>query len=206
MTAHELVSSTSPRREPHAAGEPSNCSLMNYLRRYDCLTTAANAGDAVLLATGAGATGAGVAVVLGLLAATAGATAAVSVLVPPAAAAARAACCAAPAARKLPVTVLTADTYGTARQALRGLPISVQAIETGTDKREFVSRHAGTVAVGNGSNDVAMIGAASLSIAVIGPEGAASTVMTAADVVVCNINDALDLLLRPKRITATMRR
>ena len=72
--------------------------------------TAVSAGDGVLLATGAGATGAGAAVAaapLVLLAAGAGAATTAGALAPPAAAATKAACCAAPAAPRptdLPVS------------------------------------------------------------------------------------------------------
>jgi P-type E1-E2 ATPase len=62
------------------------------------------------------------------------------------------------------------------------------------------------VAVGNGSNDVAMLREAAMGIAVLGPEGLAVDTLLAADVVAPNIHDALDLLGDPKRLIATLRR
>ncbi len=107
----------------------------------------------------------------------------------------------------LRVTVLTADTFGTARQALAGLPIEVRLVATGADKLAFLEAlGAGrVVAVGNGRNDAAMIERAALGIAVIGPEGAAAELVRVADVVVTDIRAALDLLLHPLRLTATLR-
>ena len=62
------------------------------------------------------------------------------------------------------------------------------------------------VAVGNGANDAAMLHKASLGIAVLGGEGLALACLTAADIVVPDIGAALDLLLQPRRILATLRR
>jgi len=51
-----------------------------------------------------------------------------------------------------------------------------------------------------------MLQAAGLSIAILGPEGLAFDALKNADVVVASILDALDLLLRPDRLRATLRR
>lgn len=107
----------------------------------------------------------------------------------------------------LRVTVLTADTFGTARQALAGLPLEVRLVATGADKLAFLEAlGAGrVVAAGNGRNDAAMLERAALGIAVVGPEGAAAGLVGVADVVVADIRAALDLLLQPLRLTATLR-
>jgi len=109
-------------------------------------------------------------------------------------------------ARRLRVHVLTADTFGTARFALRASPVTVHTVKTGADKRRFVDQRDGVVAVGNGRNDIAMLKAAMLSIGVLGPEGCAGELLRVADVVTGDIGDALDLLRYPKRLTATLRR
>ncbi len=62
------------------------------------------------------------------------------------------------------------------------------------------------IAIGNGSNDVAMLRESGLGIAVLGPEGLALETLTAADVVVPDILAALDLLGDPSRMVATLRR
>lgn len=109
-------------------------------------------------------------------------------------------------AASLEVVVLTADTFGTAARALSGLPVRLHPVATGKDKARWVGGRRGVAAVGNGANDVAMLRAADLGIAVIGPEGAAGALLGAADVVVTRIEEALDLLLDPRRLAATLRR
>ncbi|MGE5235136.1 MAG: ATPase P [Acidobacteriota bacterium] len=105
------------------------------------------------------------------------------------------------------ITVATADTFGTARGALAALPVAVELIGRGEEKAALVERlgpeH--VVAIGNGRNDAAMLGAAALAIAVVGPEGAAAAALQAADLVVADIRAGLDLLLHPLRAAATMR-
>ena len=62
-----------------------------------------------------------------------------------------------------------------------------------------------TVSIGNGRNDRLMLEAAALGIAVVQEEGAAVQAVTAAVVVAPNILAALDLLLHPLRLVATLR-
>jgi P-type E1-E2 ATPase len=110
-------------------------------------------------------------------------------------------------AGRLRVTVMTADTFGTAHQALAGLPLAVRLIATGTDKARYLEEigpHR-VAAIGNGRNDLPMVAAAALGVAVVGPEGAAAELVASADVVVGDIRDGLDLLLRPLRLKATLR-
>lgn len=109
--------------------------------------------------------------------------------------------------QKLRVTVLTADTFGTAAGQLEGLPLELHYIQTGRDKADFMAGIdcAETVAVGNGRNDVAMVRMAALGIAIIGPEGCAGELVAAAKVVCRDIVDALDLLHHPLRLKATLR-
>ena len=61
-----------------------------------------------------------------------------------------------------------------------------------------------TVAIGNGADDVPLLGEARLGICVIGKEGASAEALKKADVVVPNILDALDFLLKPLRHKATL--
>jgi P-type E1-E2 ATPase len=65
---------------------------------------------------------------------------------------------------------------------------------------------ASVVAVGNGANDALMLKEAALGIAVIEGEGASVAAVVNADVVCRSIRHALDLLLHPRRLSATLRR
>jgi soluble P-type ATPase len=65
---------------------------------------------------------------------------------------------------------------------------------------------AGRVAcIGNGRNDRLMLRVAGLGIAVVQAEGASAEALAAADLVVPTASDALDLLLRPRRLPASLR-
>ena len=112
---------------------------------------------------------------------------------------------------RLEIHLITADTHGNQEAINKQLaltaiqiPVRNQAkakldyIETlGADK---------IVAMGNGANDAAMLERAALGIAVIGPECAAVETLQKADVVAPDIHSALELLLFPKRLIATLRR
>ena len=110
-------------------------------------------------------------------------------------------------ARDLDIVVLTADTFGKAREALRHLPVEVQIIRDGDHKAEVLSNMGpeGAIAIGNGRNDIPMMRVAGLGMAVLGPEGAASELLAAAEVMTRDIRDALDLISNPLRLKATLR-
>jgi soluble P-type ATPase len=107
----------------------------------------------------------------------------------------------------LRITVLTADTFGTAAPQLKGLTVEVRIVQTGKDKADAVQRMGAenVIAIGNGRNDMPMMEIAGLAIAVIGPEGAAGEMLRIADAVVRDIHDALDLVTHPLRLKATLR-
>ena len=107
----------------------------------------------------------------------------------------------------LAIHVLTADTYGTAEELAARLGAAFTTIADGAEKAARVEALGAdrVVAIGNGRNDEAMLRAARLGIAVIGPEGAAMPTLLAADVVCRTVTDALDLLLDERAITATLR-
>ena len=113
-------------------------------------------------------------------------------------------------APRLEVHVLTADTFGTARRALAGSPCTLVVLGAARQdlaKARYVKRlgAARTACVGNGRNDRAMLRLARLGVAVMQGEGAAVQALAAADVAVGSIVEALDLLLQPRRLTATLR-
>ena len=110
-------------------------------------------------------------------------------------------------AEELQVTILTADTFGTVWETMEGLPVQITLIRDGQEKAERVAAMGpgGVIAIGNGRNDVPMMEVAGVGMAVLGPEGAAAELLAAADVVVTEIEDALDLVANPLRLKATLR-
>lgn len=112
-------------------------------------------------------------------------------------------------ARDLSIYVITADTHGTAARKCEGLPLKVLTFpttEVGSIKAEEANKcTGGVITIGNGFNDIQMSDAADLSICVIGKEGCCGALLQHCDVVVTSIEDALDLLLIPGRLRATLR-
>ena len=112
---------------------------------------------------------------------------------------------------RLNVHLLTADTHG--RQALIDQQLGLTADRlTGGDeveqKRSYIAQLGAVtvVAIGQGANDAGMLRAAALGICVMSSEGAAVETMLAADLVVPDILTAFDLLDKPMRITASLRK
>ncbi len=114
-------------------------------------------------------------------------------------------------ARLLPVVdvhLVSADTFGTLESIAEMLDAHGVRAGSGEDKLRKLDElgRQRTAVIGNGANDVLVLEGAALGIAVIGPEGASSAALRAADVVCASIVDALDLLLEPRALTATLRR
>lgn len=110
----------------------------------------------------------------------------------------------------LKIHVVTADTFGKARSQLAGIPCELTVLPSGhqdAGKLAFVKKLGSdrTACIGNGRNDCLMLKEASLGIAVVLAEGAATVTLTAADVVCTSILSALELLQNPLRLTATLR-
>lgn len=120
---------------------------------------------------------------------------------------------------RLSLHLLTADTHG--RQALidQQLNLTAQRIQPASDaqqepgweaqqKAQFVQLLGAerVVAVGQGANDALMLRAAAVGICVLSPEGTAVETLTSADVVAPNILAALEMLEKPLRLVATLRK
>jgi P-type E1-E2 ATPase len=112
---------------------------------------------------------------------------------------------------RLTVHLLTADTHG--KQALidQQLGLTAHRLTPGHEqaqKQTYVHSlgAASVVSLGQGANDALMLKAAGLGICVMSPEGAAAESLLACDIVVPNILAAFDLLDKPIRIVATLRK
>jgi P-type E1-E2 ATPase len=112
---------------------------------------------------------------------------------------------------RLNLHLLTADTFG--RQAIIDQQLNLEAvrIEPGDEaakKTAYVNQlGADTVAaIGQGANDAGMITAARLGICILSVEGAAVETLMAADLVMPDINSALELFEKPLRMVAGLRK
>jgi P-type E1-E2 ATPase len=112
---------------------------------------------------------------------------------------------------RLTVHLVTANTHG--KQALINQQLGLQAHlltpgQEAQQKADFVNslgaQH--VVAVGQGANDAEMLSAAVIGICVLSAEGTAVPALLAADVVTRDIQSALDLLEKPLRMIATLRK
>lgn len=113
-------------------------------------------------------------------------------------------------AQHLTVHVVTADTFGHAREELINVNAKLTILgpaDQAEAKRDhvFVLGKENTVSIGNGRNDRLMLEAAVLGIALIQAEGASTETCQAADIICLSIIDALALLQQPKRLIATLR-
>jgi len=112
---------------------------------------------------------------------------------------------------RITLHLLTADTHG--KQALidHQLNLTATRLTGGSEqeqKRAYVEKlgSAKVIAIGQGANDAGMLKEAALGICVMSPEGTALETLLAADIVVPNIDAAFDLLDKPLRIVASLRK
>lgn len=108
------------------------------------------------------------------------------------------------------IYILTADTQGTANKEISGMNaelIKIAGEDSKQGKLDFLKTLdlEMTVAIGNGSNDQLILKEAALGIAVLGNEGVSVSAIKSADIVAKNVQQALDLLLKSKRLIATLR-
>lgn len=112
--------------------------------------------------------------------------------------------------KDLEIFVLTADTHGTAASECSGLPVTLKTFPSDDammSKLEILDTLDRThcCAIGNGRNDTLMCASAELSICIMGEEGCYSHLMAQTHITVKSIENALELLLKQKRLIATLR-
>lgn len=109
------------------------------------------------------------------------------------------------------IHIITADTFGTVQEQVENICCDLVVIPAKNQKKakgEFVKvmTPSTCVSIGNGTNDEIMIKEAAIGIAIMGKEGVATKAALASDIIINDINDALDLLLYPDRLKATLRK
>ncbi len=107
----------------------------------------------------------------------------------------------------LSIHLLTAGTHGNLKELEETLGFPLQIISNGDQKASYVQQlgQANVIAFGNGANDAGMLRLAAIGVAVIAAEGVAISALQAADVLALGPIDAIDLVLKPKRLVATLR-
>jgi soluble P-type ATPase len=107
----------------------------------------------------------------------------------------------------LSLHALTAGTHGNLARLEQALDLPLHIIESGEEKTSYVQQlgPAHVIAFGNGMNDVGMLRLAAIGVAVLAGEGVAMDALQVADVLALGPIDAIDLLLNPKRLVATLR-
>ena len=110
-------------------------------------------------------------------------------------------------AEQLSLHALTAGTHGNIPELERAFGLPLHRIVTGEEKVLFVEQlgSTGVIAFGNGKNDVAMLRVAAIGVAILAGEGVAIEALQAADVPALGPVDAIELVLKPKRLVATLR-
>jgi soluble P-type ATPase len=113
-------------------------------------------------------------------------------------------------AGKLTIHVITADTFGSVTEVLRDFPCRIEIlseIDQHLQKKDYVARLGPerVVSIGNGRNDREMLKVSTLGIAVVNQEGAGIEALINADILSRSIEEALELLIYPKRLIATLR-
>lgn len=109
------------------------------------------------------------------------------------------------------IHLLTANTHGTQSQIDFQLELQAHILQPGNEaeqKAAFVESLGASqvVAVGQGANDALMLRAAAIGICILSREGASTDTLLAADVVVPDILSAFELLEKPLRLIATLRK
>jgi len=111
----------------------------------------------------------------------------------------------------LTIHILTADTFGTSKGEVSGINCILEVLEPIVQdmQKEMYVLNLGkenVIAIGNGMNDALMLKSAALGIVVIQNEGASVNTLINADIACSNIVNALELLINPLRIVATLRK
>lgn len=112
---------------------------------------------------------------------------------------------------RLQVHLLTADTHSRHKQIERKLNLQVVCIQPGEEqlqKAAYIDEMGvqKVIAFGQGANDAAMLKNAAIGICVLSSEGAAVESLNSADLVVPDIHTAFQLLEKPIRLVASLRK
>jgi soluble P-type ATPase len=113
--------------------------------------------------------------------------------------------------KRATITILTKSNREKVEETLRKMKVEILYVTEGdsTQQKLNVLQRLGphqTAVIGNGLDDVRILEQAGLGMCVIGKEGSSAEAVAKADLVVTNVLDALDFLLKPLRQRATLGR
>ncbi len=111
--------------------------------------------------------------------------------------------------RYIRIFVVTADTYESVDSDVDLMGFNVLKVkkENSAEEKAKIVKELGpekVLAIGNGANDALMLKEAALGIGVIGEEGCSGILLKEADIIVKDITEALNIVLHPERIIATL--
>jgi P-type E1-E2 ATPase len=112
---------------------------------------------------------------------------------------------------KLDIHLLTADTHGQQNIIDQKLELEAVRVKPGNEaqqKAEYVHGLGAdrVISFGQGANDASMLDVSAIGVCVLSAEGAAISTLEAADIVVSDIITAFQMLEKPTRMIATLRK
>lgn len=109
--------------------------------------------------------------------------------------------------KSLNILLFTGNTHGNGEKVAKALDIELYIIPSAKHKRDAIKKlyPVTTAAIGNGKIDLELFPSVCLRIATLQAEGIYAPLLAECDIIVPNINDALDLFLYEKRMIGTLR-
>jgi soluble P-type ATPase len=112
---------------------------------------------------------------------------------------------------RVEIFLVTANTHANQTHINSQLGLQATILQKGNEaeqKKDFVNSLGAesVIAVGQGANDSLMLAAAAIGIAVLSCEGLSRETFQSADLVMPDIYSALDVINKPLRLVATLRR
>jgi P-type E1-E2 ATPase len=112
---------------------------------------------------------------------------------------------------QIQIHLLTADTHGKQKlidQQLNLRAVRIQPGDEAAQKADFIRQlgSQGVAAIGQGTNDSLMLKEAAIGICVMSNEGLSTQALQAADLLMPDINTALELFQKPLRLIASLRK
>lgn len=112
--------------------------------------------------------------------------------------------------KMLKIHIVTADTFGSIETQVKDIDCILHIVEPQNQaiaKLNYLQsiNPDRTICIGNGFNDELMLKESKIGIAVVQAEGASIFAIKSSDIVCFSIVDALELIINPLRLVATLR-